>query len=103
MALARPNGLVRSSGAGPRSGGRERPNFRLLVRAIRYVGRHRRLALLAYGSLFVATAAQLVVPQLVRVIIDAVVGGATQSNAAQALVGAMLAIIIFSVVRAVFA
>ena len=76
----------------------------MLLRAIRYVGRHRRLALLAYGSLFVATAAQLVVPQFVQNIIDAVVrGGTGQTGGPQALVAAMLAIVVFSVVRAVFA
>ncbi len=76
----------------------------MLARAMRYAGRHRRLAVLAYGSLFVATAAQLVVPQFVQNIIDAVVsGGSGQSGAAQALVSAMLAIVVFSVVRAVFA
>src|SRR3984893_17224349 len=111
MAQAPTNGAVRSPGplgptagpGGPRRNSRPRPNWGLLIRAIRYVGRHRRLALLAYGSLFVATAAQLVVPQLVRVIIDSVVGGAGQPGAAQALIGAMVAIVIFSVVRAVFA
>jgi ATP-binding cassette subfamily B protein len=65
------------------------------------------VALLAYGSLVIATAAQLVVPQLVRVMIDAVVlGTQAQSNisaAVQALVGAMIAIVVFSLVRAVFA
>ncbi|HTD80208.1 MAG TPA: ABC transporter ATP-binding protein, partial [Chloroflexota bacterium] len=78
-----------------------------LMRAVRYVGRHRRLAILAYGSLFIATAAQLVVPQLVRVIIDSVVGGvqdqADRAGAIQALVGAMVAIIVVSGVRALFA
>jgi ATP-binding cassette subfamily B multidrug efflux pump len=84
-----------------------RPSFGTLMRAVRYVSRHRRLAVLAYGSLFVATAAQLVVPQLVRVIIDSVVAGAEvqadRASVAQALVSAMLAIVIFSAVRAVFA
>jgi ATP-binding cassette subfamily B multidrug efflux pump len=84
-----------------------KPSFGTLMRAVRYVGRHRRLAVLAYGSLFVATAAQLVVPQLVRVIIDSVVAGAEvpadRASVAQALVSAMLAIVIFSAVRAVFA
>jgi ATP-binding cassette subfamily B protein len=79
----------------------------MLMRAVRYVGRHRRLAVLAYGSLLVATAAQLMVPQLVRVIIDSFVGGAEpetgRSGAVQTLVGAMVAIVVFSVVRAVFA
>ena len=91
------------------SAARARPDFRTLLRAIRYVSRHRRLMVLAYGSLFTATAAQIVVPQLVRVIIDAVVGGAqlqaagTSASIAQALPSAMLAIVVFSVVRAVFA
>lgn len=84
-----------------------RPSFATLVRAVRYIGRHRRLALLAYGSLFIATAAQLLVPQLVRVIIDSVVGGvqvqADRASAIQALVGAMVAIVLVAGVRAVFA
>jgi ATP-binding cassette, subfamily B, multidrug efflux pump len=84
-----------------------RPDFKMLMRAVRYVGRHRRLAALAYGSLFLATAAQLVVPQLVRIIVDTVVGGYTgQLNAAdtsRALIGAMIAIAVFAIVRAVFA
>lgn len=45
----------------------------VLLRAIRYIGHYRRLALIAYGSLFIATAAQLMVPQLVQGIIDSVV------------------------------
>jgi ATP-binding cassette, subfamily B, multidrug efflux pump len=77
------------------------------MRAVRYVGRHRELALLAYGSLFVATAAQLIVPQLVRVIIDSVIGGvqvqADRGSAVQALIGAMVAIVLVAAVRALFA
>src|SRR5207244_6688081 len=96
-----PDTRQRTSRAAPR------PSFGTLMRAVRYVGRHRRLAVLAYGSLFVATAAQLVVPQVVRVIIDSVVAGAElqadRASVAQALVSAMLAIVIFSAVRAVFA
>ena len=46
---------------------------RILLRALRYVGRYRWLAFVAYGSLFVATAAQLMVPQLIQTIIDTVV------------------------------
>src|SRR5690348_16965375 len=87
--------------------GMARPDFGVLLRAIRYAGRHRRLAMLAYGSLFVATLAQLIVPQLVRLIIDSSIGGAqAQSNTAdvyQALVAAMIAIVVFSAVRALFA
>jgi len=79
----------------------------MLGRAVQYIRRHRRLALLAYGSLFVATAAQLIVPQLVRVMIDSVIGGVQlQSDSAiviQSLIGAMIAIVVFSAVRALFA
>src|SRR6267154_844134 len=79
----------------------------MLLRAVRYVGRHRRLAVLAYGSLLLATAAQLMVPQLVRIIIDSFVSGVQgtsgQSAAVQTLIGAMIAIVVFSVVRALFA
>lgn len=46
-----------------------------LGRAIAYLARYRRLALLAYGALFLATGAQLMVPQLVQNIIDAVTRG----------------------------
>src|SRR3989442_1160333 len=84
-----------------------RPDFGMLLRAVRYVGGHRRLAVLAYGSLLVATAAQLVVPQLVRIIIDSFVGGAQVSTdrggAVATLLGAMVAIVMFSIVRALFA
>jgi ATP-binding cassette subfamily B protein len=85
------------------------------MRAVRYIGRFRGLALLAYGSLFVATAAQLAVPQLVQFIIDAVVAnaqlapGQQSANSAQMeavgrqLVAAVLAIVIFAAVRAIFA
>lgn len=63
--------------------------------------------MLAYGSLIVATAAQLIVPQVVRLIIDAVLGGMTVGSdpaaVSRALVGAMIAIVVFSVVRSVFA
>src|SRR5438874_18575 len=97
----------------------ERPNFRMLWRAIRYVGRYRDLAVLAYGSLFLATAAQLMVPQLLQAIIDTLVGGssgaqlagisqtisqlpAVHGNAVSALIVSMLAILTFAVIRAVF-
>lgn len=53
-------------------GGRERPDFKGLGRAIRYLGRYRGSTLLAYLFLFISTAAQLMVPQVVQNIIDAV-------------------------------
>ena len=65
MAGAPPMGMGRPAAA-PGSRG-------ALMRAIRYVGHYRRLAILAYGSLFLATAAQLAVPQLIQNVIDEVV------------------------------
>jgi ATP-binding cassette subfamily B protein len=53
--------------------GAPKVDLRILLRAIRYVGHYRWIALLAYGSLVVATGAQLMVPQLVQSIIDTVV------------------------------
>ncbi len=44
----------------------------VLLRAVRYLGRYPKVTLLAYGALFVATAAQLAVPQLLENIIDTV-------------------------------
>src|SRR5436190_987543 len=74
------NGRGRTAGApqaqmGGGSGGQRagRPNMATLRRAIGYVGRYPRVALLAYGSLFVATLAQLMVPQLIQSIIDTIV------------------------------
>ncbi len=46
-----------------------------LGRAIRYLFRYKREAGIAYGALFIATLAQLAVPQLVQNIIDAVTDG----------------------------
>ncbi len=51
-----------------------------LARAIRYLGRYRREAALAYGALLVATASQLMVPQLVQKIIDSVSRGLIASK-----------------------
>ena len=51
------------------------PNNKGLQRAIQYLGRSRRQALLPYLFLIVATLSQLAVPRLVRNIIDAVTEG----------------------------
>jgi len=102
-----------------------------LRRAISYIGRYRKVALLAYGALFVATAAQLAVPQLLENIIDSIVNSVTatallalpaavqalgaeklglsleqlQANrdgAAQAILWAIAAIVLFAIARGVF-
>jgi len=68
------NGNARGSAAPPASGGRPQAkmDFKTMGRAIAYIRKYRWLMLLAYGSLFIATGAQLVVPQLVQSIIDTV-------------------------------
>jgi ATP-binding cassette subfamily B multidrug efflux pump len=50
-----------------------------LVRALKYLWRFRRIASVAYLSLLVSTAAQLMVPQLVQQTIDAITGGVLAS------------------------
>jgi ATP-binding cassette subfamily B protein len=118
---AGPGGPSRGLGTGGPGGpgGFARPDFRMLWRAIRYIGRYRDLALVAYGSLFFATAAQLMVPQMVQGIIDTLVASftgtptegvahaiaslpAARGDASRELVLAMVAILIFAVIRAVF-
>ncbi|MFN3331619.1 MAG: ABC transporter ATP-binding protein, partial [Caldilinea sp.] len=61
-----------------------RPGFKNLGRAIRFLGHYRNIALAAYVALFLSTGAQLLVPQLVQNILDAV----TQGMMAQQLVQA---------------
>ncbi len=56
-------------------GQRPRPNFGGLGRAIRYLGHYKKMTISAYIFLFVSTGAQLVVPQLVQNILDAVTNG----------------------------
>jgi ATP-binding cassette, subfamily B, multidrug efflux pump len=53
-----------------------REGFKHLARSLRYVGRYRGAASLAYAALFISTGAQLMVPWLVREIIDSITGGA---------------------------
>ena len=53
----------------------QRPSMKSLGRAIRYLGHYKKEALMAYGALFVATLAQLTVPQVLQNIIDAITDG----------------------------
>jgi len=112
-------------------GEREAKKPSQLMRAIRYLGKHRRLTAIAYGALVVATLAQLAVPKLIQNMIDTVSNGfianqilaqpsivqnfaatqmgqsveelqATQSGAIEALLTVALVVVLFAVVRAVF-
>ncbi len=123
---------------GRKQGGRRGPKdapasgFPQLMRGIRFLGRHRKMALVAYGSLLVATLAQLAIPQLLQNVIDAITSGYVADQvlalpqlarglaaaamgttleqlqidadtAFSALLVALAAILVFSVVRALFA
>jgi ATP-binding cassette subfamily B protein len=109
---------------------REGPNP--LGRAIRYLRRYPRMTTLAYISLFVATAAQLAVPELVQNIIDTIINNSARqtileqvptgfqqiaaerlgldfstmqvdlNNAPRALLWAAVLIIVFSIARGLF-
>jgi ATP-binding cassette subfamily B protein len=111
-------------------------NTKALVRAIRYLSKYRSLAYLPYLFLFISTLAQLMVPRMVRNIIDSVTQGVTAqaivpqieriptgvlpqildrlgmteeqllnsyNNAERLLINAGIAILIFAVVRGLFA
>ena len=59
-----------------RAGGRgQRPSFKGIGRAVRYLTRYGRQALLPYIFLIVATISQLAVPRMIRNVIDAVTSG----------------------------
>lgn len=60
---------------GPAAGKRERPDFKNLMRAVRFLGHYRKITILAYVALFLSTFAQLLVPQMVQNILDAITGG----------------------------
>ena len=54
---------------------RERPSFKGIGRAVRYLTRYGRQAALPYVFLIIATLAQLAVPRMIRNVIDAVTSG----------------------------
>ncbi|MSP14984.1 MAG: ABC transporter ATP-binding protein [Chloroflexi bacterium] len=103
-----------------------------LGRAIRFLGHYPKVAIFAYLALFISTGAQLVVPQLVQNIIDAVTKGAigrviqslpanvqplalqrlgltleqaqsNYNNAESALIAAAVGIVGFAIMRGIFA
>src|SRR6185503_18707407 len=60
----------------PQTRGRgQRPSFKGIGRAIRYLTKYGRQALLPYVFLIIATLSQLAVPRLIRNVIDAVTSG----------------------------
>lgn len=68
----------------PKRPARERPSFRNLGRAIRFLGHYRNITLAAYAALFLSTGAQLLVPQLLQNILDAVTRGMMAQQLSQA-------------------
>ena len=109
-----------------------RQSFRMLGRALGYIGHYPRAAIIAYGTLLIASLAQLAVPWLVRQIIDAITDGTladailglppaaqeqaaavqgttvaelqqTAAGAEDALIAVCIAIVVFAVARGVFA
>ena len=105
--------MARSAAGKGQKGKREPGSFKYLGRAIRYLGRYRQTALIGYVSLFLSIGAQLVVPQLVQNILDAVGRGVGEqatgasagitSAAIQALYWAIGLILVFAVIRGLFA
>lgn len=63
---------------------RQRGGFAELRRAIGYLGHYRRTALLAYGALILSLGAQLLVPQMVQNMLDAVTRGTVAQQFASA-------------------
>ena len=112
-ASGRGNGQQGGGGRG-RGGPRERGSFKHLGRAIRYLGHYKRTAMIAYASLFLSTAAQLVVPQTVQNILDAVTNALTaleagadplqtRTVAETALLWAIGLTLLFAIIRGLFA
>lgn len=122
--------MTEQRGRGKRQGGAD-GGMKELGRAIRYLGRYKGVAGIAYGSMVIGTLSLLAIPQLIQNIIDAITSGyvanqvlalpqlaqglaATamgktlqqiQTNADTALgalFGALAAIVLFSIARALF-
>ena len=75
--LTRPN-------ARARRGGGQRPSFKGINRAIRYLTNYGRQAVLPYIFLVIATLSQLAVPRMIRNVIDAVTSGYIADQVLQA-------------------
>ena len=76
--------MSRSNARGRGRGG-PRPSFKGIGRAVRYLARYGRQALLPYVFLIIATLSQLAVPRMIRNVIDAVTSGFVADQITQAL------------------
>ena len=56
-------------------GKKQKTGFKPLWRAVKYISHYKKMTLLAYAAIFVSVAAQLMVPQMVQMILDAVTNG----------------------------
>ncbi len=74
----------RNKAQAPKKGRGGGGGFKALGRSIRYLGHYRRETIFAYTFLFVSTAAQLMVPQMVQNILDAVTNGMIAQQLANA-------------------
>ncbi|MGZ9234647.1 MAG: ABC transporter ATP-binding protein [Anaerolineales bacterium] len=83
----------------------QRPSFKGIGRAIKYLTNYKRQALLPYIFLIIATLSQLAVPRMIGNLIDAVMQGlftADKTGAQQSLLIAAIAIVGFAALRGVF-
>ncbi len=84
-------------------------NYRALGRAVRYLFRYRRVAGIAYASLFVSILAQLMVPQLVQGTIDTITRGVSltaldaRAGLEMWLIAAGIGVVGFAALRGLFA
>ena len=72
---------------------KQRPGFQNLGRAIRFLGHYRNITLAAYAALILSTGAQLLVPQFVQNILDAVTRGMMAQQLSQAPAGRQAAVL----------
>ncbi len=64
-------------------GKKQKTSFKPLLRAMRYIGHYKKMVFLAYSAVFISVAAQLMVPQMVQNILDAVTNGMIAHQLAQ--------------------
>lgn len=103
---------MQSQSRNQQPGGTPKPGLRQLGRALGYLRHYQRTALIAVGALIISIGAQLLVPQMVQNILDAVSMGmgapeggnaAIQAAAMQALVWSIVLIVVFGAARGIFA